>query len=45
MFSRAHHPFAEPVTRGYGRVGGYLLVTILLVLLLVALMSNPVLPQ
>ncbi len=45
MISRAHHSFADPVSRGYGRVGGYALVVILLALLLVALMSNPVLPQ
>jgi len=45
MISRAHHTFAEPVSRGYARVGGYLLITVLAVLLLLALMSNPVLPH
>lgn len=45
MLSRAHHTFAEPVSRGYGRAGGYLLVVLIVALLLVVLMSNPVLPQ
>ncbi len=45
MLSRAHHNLVEPVSRDYGRVGGYLLVVLILALLLVVLMSNPVLPQ
>ena len=45
MISRAHHQFAEPVSRGYGRAGGYALIFIIAVLLILALMSNPVLPQ
>jgi hypothetical protein len=45
MFSRAHHSFAEPESRGFGRVGGYLLIVLIVALLLVALTSNPVLPQ
>ncbi|HTT47576.1 MAG TPA: hypothetical protein VMG39_06170 [Pseudolabrys sp.] len=45
MNSRAHHNFAEPVSRGFGRVAGYTLIVIIAALLIVALMSNPVLPH
>ena len=45
MNSRAHYHLAEPVSRGFGRVGGYVLIVIIVALLLLALMSNPVLPQ
>ncbi len=44
MFSRAHHTFVEPESRGFSRVGGYLLIVLIVALLLVALTSNPVLP-
>lgn len=45
MISRAHHQFADPVSRGYGRVTGYVLFLVIAVLLVLALMSNPVLPH
>jgi hypothetical protein len=45
MISRAHHAFVEPESRGFGRVGGYLLIVLIVALLLVALTSNPVLPH
>ena len=45
MISRAHYNLAEPESRGYGRAGGYLLIVLIVALLLVALTSNPVLPQ
>jgi hypothetical protein len=45
MLSRTHYNLAEPVSRGYGRVGGYLLIVLIVALLLVALTSNPVLPH
>jgi len=44
MTSRVHHVFADPVSRGYGRVGGYALILVIAILLLLALTSNPVLP-
>jgi hypothetical protein len=45
MISRAHHQFADPVSRGYGRVTGYVHFLVIAVLLVLALMSNPVLPH
>jgi hypothetical protein len=45
MFSHAHQNLTEPVSRGYGRFGGYLLVALIAALLLVVLLTNPVLPQ
>lgn len=45
MFSHAHQNLTEPVSRRYGRLGGYLLVAMIAVLLLVVLLTNPVLPQ
>jgi hypothetical protein len=45
MNSRAHYNLAEPQSRGFGRVGGYLLIVLIVALLLVALTSNPVLPH
>lgn len=45
MISRAHYNLAEPESRGYSRAGGYLLIVLIVALLLVALTSNPVLPQ
>ena len=44
MNSRVHHQFADPVSRGYGRIVGYALILVIAVLLVLALMSNPVLP-
>ena len=45
MNSRVHHQFAEPASRGYSRVTGYVLILVVAVLLVLALMSNPVLPH
>jgi hypothetical protein len=45
MISRVHHQFAEPVSRGFSRVGGYAVILAIAVLLVLALMSNPVLPH
>lgn len=45
MISRVHHQFADPVSRGYGRITGYALLLVITVLVVLALMSNPVLPQ
>jgi hypothetical protein len=45
MISHAHHNLAEPASRGYGRVTGYALIVIIAALLLVALLTNPVLPH
>ena len=44
MISRAHHTFAEPVSHGFNCACGYALIVIVAALLLLALMSNPVLP-
>jgi hypothetical protein len=44
MFSHAHQNLTEPLSRGYGRIGGYLLVAMIAVLVLVVLLTNPVLP-
>jgi Tfp pilus assembly protein PilX len=44
MSSHAHQHLTEPVPRGFDQVAGYALVAILAVLILVALMTNPVLP-
>jgi len=32
------------VSRGYGRIGGYTLIVVIAALLLLALLTNPVLP-
>jgi Tfp pilus assembly protein PilX len=45
MLSHAHPNLTQPAARGFDRFAGYLLVVILAVLILVALMTNPVLPQ
>jgi hypothetical protein len=45
MISHAHQNLTQPAARGFDRVASYLLVAILAVLILVALMTNPVLPQ
>jgi hypothetical protein len=45
MISHAHHNLTEPAARGFDRVAGYALVALIAVLILVALMTNPVLPQ
>jgi Tfp pilus assembly protein PilX len=44
MISHAHRHLTEPASRGFGRATGYTLIVIVAVLLLVALLSNPVLP-
>jgi hypothetical protein len=44
MFSHAHPNLVEPTSRGFGRVGGYMLILIIAVLLVLALLTNPVLP-
>lgn len=45
MFSHAHQNPTEPTSRGFGRAAGYTLILIIAVLLFVALLTNPVLPQ
>ena len=44
MISRTHHNLTEASSHGFGRVGGYALIAAIAVLLLVALLTNPVLP-
>jgi hypothetical protein len=44
MFSHPHQHLTEPVSRGYGRIGGYALIVVIAALLLLALLTNPVLP-
>jgi Tfp pilus assembly protein PilX len=45
MTSHAQQNLTVSAARGFDRVAGYALVAILAVLILVALMTNPVLPQ
>jgi hypothetical protein len=45
MISHAHRNLTEAQSHGFGRVGGYALILIIAVLLLVVLLTNPVLPQ
>jgi hypothetical protein len=44
MSSHTHQNLTEPVSRGYGRIGGYALIVVIAALLLLALLTNPVLP-
>ncbi len=44
MFSHPHQHLTEPVSRGFGRIGGYALIVVIAALLLLALLTNPVLP-
>jgi hypothetical protein len=44
MFSHAHQNLTEAPSRGFGRVGGYALIAMIAVLVLVVLLTNPVLP-
>jgi hypothetical protein len=44
MSSHTHQNLTEPVSRGYGRIGGYTLIVVIAALLLLALLTNPVLP-
>ena len=44
MFSHTHQHLTEPVSRGFGRIGGYALIVVIAALLLLALLTNPVLP-
>ena len=44
MSSHTHQHLTEPVSRGYGRIGGYTLIVVIAALLLLALLTNPVLP-
>ena len=45
MISRTHQNLNEAASHGFGRIGGYTLVAIIAVLLLLALLTNPALPQ
>jgi hypothetical protein len=45
MISHAHRNLTEPASGGFDRVAGYALVALIAVLILVALMTNPVLLQ
>jgi hypothetical protein len=44
MISHTHQNLTEAASHGCGRVGGYALVAIIAILLLVALLTNPALP-
>jgi hypothetical protein len=44
MISHTHQNLTEATSHGFGRIGGYALVAILAILLLVALLTNPALP-
>jgi hypothetical protein len=44
MISHTHQNLTEAASHGFGRVGGYALVAIIAILLLVALLTNPALP-
>jgi hypothetical protein len=44
MLSHTHQHLTDPTTRGFGRVAGFALIAAVLVLLLLALLTNPVLP-
>ena len=44
MLSRTHQHLTEPTSRGFGRVAGYALIAAIAVLVLLALLTNPVLP-
>jgi hypothetical protein len=44
MLSHTHQHLTDPATRGFGRVAGFALIAAILVLLLLALLTNPVLP-
>jgi hypothetical protein len=45
MISHTHQNLTEAQSHDFGRVGGYALVAIIAILLLVALLTNPALPQ
>ena len=45
MFSHAHQNLTEAPSRGFGRVGGYALIAMVAILVLVVRLTNPVLPQ
>jgi hypothetical protein len=45
MISHTHQNLTEAASHGFGRAGGYALVVIIAILLLVALLTNPALPQ
>jgi hypothetical protein len=44
MLSHTHQHLTDPTSRGFGRVTGFALIAAILVLLLLALLTNPVLP-
>jgi len=44
MISHAQQNLSEHASRGYGRAGAYALIVLIAALLLVALLTNPVLP-
>ena len=44
MLSHTHQHLTEPTSRGFGRVAGFALIAAIAVLLLLALLTNPVLP-
>jgi hypothetical protein len=44
MLSHTHQHLTDPTTRGFGRVAGFALIAAILVMGLLALLTNPVLP-
>jgi hypothetical protein len=45
MYSNAHQAFVDSESRRFGRPAGYLLVAVIAVLLLIAVLTNPALPE
>ena len=44
MLSHTHQHLTDPTSRGFGQVAGYALIAAIAVLVLLALLTNPVLP-
>jgi len=44
MLSHTHQHLTDPTSRGFGRVADFALIAAIAVLLLLALLTNPVLP-
>jgi hypothetical protein len=44
MLSHTHQHLNDPTSRGFGQVAGYALIAAIAVLVLLALLTNPVLP-
>lgn len=44
MLSHTHQHLTDPTSRGFGRAAGFALIAAIAVLVLLALLTNPVLP-